>query len=421
MKRTHILPAFTIVAPVALALALVLSACSGAAGSNGFNVGGTSGARPVGTVQASDLVTAKTGVLQSYTVQIESKDELPGSTPTTLNWTTVDMKVAAPGVFVLTSTDQTGKDKQIALRMVAAGADGYVYTSAQKKWLKVAMGGAAGSTTVLTGQVLDPNTLSAAAPAALFAAGNVVGLHEKVGGVETTHYRVTGDTLQEWLTKFAGSAVTLAAGQADVWVATQNNYLKQYNLDATLQDQDGQTVHRQVHLLVTDENKPVSVQTPAPDQVIAMPLLSGTPLPGAANAITGTAATAAAAAAATAEAVLGGSTAAGRAALDAVPAPPDSTVVKKDSLPPALQTALAGYGKGTAAQRVYLSTAQADALAAFYQQQLAGSGWSQMMSQAGKPGQPSLAMFSKDNINLMLVILPGGPDGKNVVVVDTEG
>jgi hypothetical protein len=268
----------------------------------------------------------------------------------------------------------------------------------------------ADTASTLTGQILDPNTLAQAAPATLFAAGNVVSPHEQVNGVDTTHYRATGDVLQRWLSQEAGAAVTVSAGQADVWVANRDNYLKQYNLDAIVQDQDGRTVHRTVHLLVTDENKPVSVQTPAPDQVMTVPLFNGTPIP-----------TAPATPAAVATAAAAQSSDAARAALATVPAPPQSNAVTKDSLPPALQTGLAAYAPGVASTRIYLSAAKMDALLAFYQAQMKQLGWSVVMSRAGQADQPALAMFSKNNINLMLVILPDPAEGKNVVLLQTEG
>ena len=340
--------------------------------------------------------------------QIEFKDEVTKPTAKVLNWGVVELQVQnqpAPAAYSMAVTNKAGSGQAgDQMKIVVAGQDGYIYSPEGKKWLKAPMQGTGELGSVST-QILDPDTLARAVPADLFSEGNLVNRHERVDGVDTTHYKSTAATTEQLINQQDKGQEKLLSGQAEFWVANSTGYLKQYSLDATTQDETGRELRHTARLLISNENMPVAIETPTADQIMSVPLFDVTPVP--TTVVTAT--------------TRGGSEEA-QAVLSALPAPPQSSLVSKDNASPEVLALMQSYGTGESARLVYVSTASMENLAAFYKEQLLGLGWSEVMSQAAKsPGQPTLGMYGKDNLSLMLIITAASENGKNIVLLQTGG
>jgi hypothetical protein len=302
----------------------------------------------------------------------------------------------APVAYGMTVIDKTGGLARSALKLILVGQDGYAYAPAEQKWLKVPMQSQSGLTAIVRDR-LDPNRLAGSAPAAVFSHANLVG-NEQVNGVNTAHYRTSGSLLQQFLAPQIGTDSRVVGGQADFWVAEADSYLKQYTLDATLLGKDGTQVRETARLLVSDENQPVQIEAPAPDQVTDSPLLDVTPAPAPAQAPVST-------------------VDAAQATINALPAPPGSQIATLSSLPAQTQSALQAYVNPTGARLIYASSASVADLAAFYHQQMPALGWSEVMSTPAGGGRPALGMYGKNDRNLMLVIMPDPAMGGRSLVL----
>jgi hypothetical protein len=151
---------------------------------------------------------------------------------------------------------------------VMVGPDLYSYVPDQSKWLKMPAGSP--QSLPLKEDLLDPNRLAQTAPTALFSKANIVNAHEMLDGVDTTHYRANETQMKELLQGAGDQSRTAGSGSADFWVENNSGYLKKYTMVANLKDQQGQEYKQTITFTLTQENKPVTIATPAPDQIMTM-------------------------------------------------------------------------------------------------------------------------------------------------------
>jgi hypothetical protein len=404
MKRSTLLLAFLLLAVLALAACGAPTKATPAAASP--KAAAPANVRPTGQ---GGLPVPQPGQLQSYLAQIEFKQEVVLPAPAAQTWVTMAMRYQGqplPGVYTLTIGDKLNqKDPaRSQMQMILAGQDAYLLTPDQgNKWIKVSMqdSGFASQSSSL----FDPNKLAESAPAAIFAPANVINQRETVDGQETTHYRVKDAAVAGLLGNLpAGSQVK--AGQADLWISNRGNYVKQYALDATVQQADGHQVRQTGNVLVTGENKPVPVATPVPSQIIRFDVLKRPTPPSEAPATSGAATDGKAA----------------QEALNSVPLPPKGSSITSADTSPEVKVVLDGYGISGLPSATYATTETVESVFKYYRDQMVKLGWSEVMNQAGKStGQPSLLMFSKDRRDLQMLILPDVGKKLTVVLLQIEG
>ncbi len=241
----------------------------------------------------ADLPVLNPNALKSYVATINLTEEATGSQATPQAPASIELRYnsqPAPGVYSYSSTGMAASGQGQDFKMVQSGTNTYVYVPEQSKWLS--MPATSPDQVPGLGDVIDPNKLAQDAPQGLFAKQNVLNAHENVDGVDTTHYKATEAQTQELFGNTGDPTRTFVSGTADFWVANNGGYLKQYVLTFTLKDQQNQQFTQTIKLTVTNENKPVDISTPAPDQIISMdqynsavatamaPAEAGSPTPG---------------------------------------------------------------------------------------------------------------------------------------------
>ncbi|HEX9118565.1 MAG TPA: hypothetical protein VGA61_21040, partial [Anaerolineae bacterium] len=314
----------------------------------------------------------------------------------------------APGLYALDMSDKTGGASQAgpgSMQVIIAGADSYILTPQQGgKWLKVPIEQSAEPAAISA--LLDPNKLRQDTPAALLGKDNLVNAHETVAGEDTAHYRVKDAALASLLAEEIGDG-KLAGGQADFWLSNAGGYVKQYQLDATVTTADNRRLHEAGKMLVTSANGPVQIATPAPDQVTSADIFNQ-----------------AAGESAGATVLPNGSriSQAGKDALAAVPAPPQSKPTADKDLSAPVRAALPNFTMQGLPSAVYFSTAKPDALLNFYKTELAKQGWEEVETESGTTlAQPAMGTFAKGPLSLTLTVLPDAAKKANVVYLQVEG
>jgi len=227
---------------------------------------------------AESLPVLKAGVLKSYVMQLEVKMTGEGNTPQTEM--KAEMRIRnkpAPESYAMTISgiNMGGKSGGMTagngkMEMVVVGQDAYLLVPGQNKWVKFPMT-KANSLLPFAQDLLDPGKMAKDAPASLFNKTNVVNRHEKIDGVDTTHYKYSESQIPQLFKDSTTAGQTLVSGQVDYWVANKGSYLKQAMIKIIMKDKSGQQVQQTSHILITKENEPVKIETPTPDQVMTMP------------------------------------------------------------------------------------------------------------------------------------------------------
>lgn len=363
-------------------------------------------AEPTKAVTA-DLPALKLGALQSYVAHIEFREEAVGAgaaqaTPQAPGG--VEMRYNSeptPGAYAWTMTGSgTPGSTAQSFQMVQSGADTYMFVAEQNKWVKMP----AGSSQQLPamGDVLDPNKLAQDAPSGLFAKANVVNGHEDVDGVDTTHYRATAAQAKELIKDTGDQSRTADSGTADFWVANANGYLKQYLLTVNLKDPTGQEYRQTIKMTLSDENKPVAIATPAPDQVISM----GDFQQGMATAMV-------ARGTATRSAV--------NDLLKTLAVPPQGKAITTADLPAAVDALARNTVADINQAALFESSADIPTLRKFYHDQLTAQGWQQTEDNpSSDPLMPDQVSYGKGSATLTVYILQNPAAKQNFILVVAE-
>ncbi len=216
------------------------------------------------------LPVPQPGALTSYTAQIAYKQEVVQPAPTSVvSW--ISMTVRYQGgpspAYALDVTDMLSDPSKPdrTMKMIDVGQDTYLWTADESgKWLKTTSAG--GGASAATSNLLDPNELAKDAPSGTFTVTNVVSMTEQVGGETTTHYRATGQLLGGLIAK-ENPGDQVISGQADFWISNNGNYIKQYQLDALVQDNEARKLHEAGSLFVSGAGSVAQIATPAPSEI----------------------------------------------------------------------------------------------------------------------------------------------------------
>lgn len=365
------------------------------------------GTPPPTVIVTADLPVLRPSALSSYVANIEFRNEIIGpitGTVTPQPTESVDLRYnsqPAPGVYTWSMAGgSTASGAPQSSKLIQAGQDTYVFVPEQNKWLKMPV--QSGQQMPTLGDVLDPNKLAQQSPPGLFSKENIVNRNEDINGVATTHYRATDTQVTQLFQNTGDPNTSLVSGKADFWVSNDNGYLKQYELVVNLKDKQGREYRQTSKMVLSNENKPVDIATPAPDQILSMDQFQQ----GMATA-----------------AVQGGSATSAAAAdlLKTLPAPPQGKAVTENDLPAGVATLARNTLGNLGGVALYSSTADRAVIRKFYQDQLAGQGWNQMQDNPSTDAQvPDQMIFGKGSSTLVIFILQDPAGKQNFVLAAVE-
>ncbi len=344
------------------------------------------------------LPVPKPSTLKSYVARIELKSEVTEPEPGLEAWNVIQMTYRLepePVAYRMLMTDKTGQGNQ-DVEMIAIGQDMYIKDPEGDTWTKLPA--TAGFGDVLQ-MIIDPEELTRDAPTDIFTPVNVVSRNEVIDGVATTHYRATEAQMRALIAKSqaqTGQEQKIISAAADFWVAKKGDYLKQYRTEMVHENADGRQIKTVTQMLITDENKPVTIEPPPADKVTEMgglfPDETPEPEPSAAPASPET-----------------------TAALAALPAPPESEEYKPAELPEGTRFVV----QIIAAQgpvRVFLSEATVEEISAFYKVEMPKLGYQAGLQMPGEAGLV-FSMYQKGD---QIVIIQVGEDSasrKRIVIL----
>lgn len=347
-------------------------------------------------------------LLRSYVQLMEFKEEVIKPEPSLRSWGQVELRVQrepAPGRMAITVTDKSGEHPETQTRMIFVEDAIYIFNPAENLWTKMTRQ-VSGDKPATTGAMDFAGKLAQESPAGLFTPAHVVSRHEKLEGVDTTHYRFADKDLeQSWRGWFASEG-KLISGQIELWIANKGNYLKKYRQDTVFEEEDGTQVRQQYEALITQENKPVEIELPPADQIREMEI-PAFPVPGAQG---------------TREAGEEAQTGAepispeAKALFEALPPPPDSTEIAVEELPETIKFMYTVMGEGRPA-RAYRSSASLADIQAFYKEQFNQAGLVSFTDQmGGKPGEMKSNLYVGEKASIQL-ILDADPDTGETLVL----
>ncbi len=352
-------------------------------------------AAPAATEEALPIL--KAGALKSYVAKMEFKSEVVKPEAAVETWSEMEMTYRldpAPVAYAMVLKDRT-QPEQPDTEMIVIGADTYFKNSEDNTWMKFQSGGGLGDTMQA---MLNPEELTKDAPVDVFTASNVVNRNETVDGVATTHYRATEAQLRAMLKETEASTQQtqkLLSGTADFWIAKKGNYLKQYRTEMLQEDEAGRQIKSTLQMLITQENRPVTIAPPPADQVTDLGGLDQeTPEP-----------------APTAEPP----SAETSAALAALPAPPQSKEYKPSELTGGAQLMVQTMA-AQAPVRAFLSDASPADVDKFYETKMQQLGYQSVMQTEGELGIV-INMFTKGEQSVMIQIHQDAGSGKTLVIM----
>ncbi len=360
---------------------------------------------PATAADTGALPTGK-GLLKSYIYTMEMKEEALKPTKALETWMEMEMRFEtepAPGNYALTARDKSGEHPDEEMKIIALADAIYFFDPQEGKWAKLprSQDSAMGS----MGNILNFAEMMAREDAAdVFTPARIVSRHERIDGVDCTHYRLKDKEIEKLEQKKFPSTRTRVSGQVDFWIANKGDYLKKYVQDAIFDDEDGRQLHVYYEALVTDENKPVKIEAPPADQVTDL-MAEGIPGMGAATAEPSSG-----------EAPSGEIPAAALAFFEKLPAPPQSRVITEDKLPDSMKLVLQMTGAGRPA-RIYASDASLEDVRAFYKKELTDRGLISFMDQVGELADSPMNMYASDEALIQLMTDTDPATGKTMIVV----
>jgi len=356
------------------------------------------------------LPTGK-GLPKSYIYTMEMKEEVLKPTKALELWTEMEMRVQAepaPGNYAMTGKDKSGEHPDQEMKLIALDDAIYFYDPQEGKWARLPRNledttGGIGGIINLAEEMAKENAPDVFTPA------YIVSRHERIDGVDCTHYRLKDKDLQKLEQKDFPTTRTVVSGQVDIWIANQGDYLKKMEQDAIYDDEDGRQLRVSYNALVTDENKPVKIEAPPADQVTDL-MAEGIPGLGAATA------EAPSGEAPSGEAPAGEISAAALAFFEKLPAPPQSRVITEDELPDSIKfvVQVAGVGRPT---RLYASDATLEEIRAFYKQELTDRGLISFMDQMSELADSPMNMYASDEAVIQLVTDTDPATGRTMIAV----
>lgn len=343
------------------------------------------------------LPVLKVGALKSYVAKLELKSEVVKPEAALEAWSEMEMTYRldpAPVAYAMVLKDKTGQN-QPDMQIIVIGEATYFNDPDSGTWTKLPTSGGFVSTMQT---LLDPEELTKDAPVDIFTAANVVNRNETVDGIATTHYRATEAQLRALMAQneaITQQKQTLLSGTADFWVAKKGNYLKQYRTETLQEDEAGRQVKSTMSLLVTQENRPVTIEPPPADQVTELggfdretPEPEPTPEPPSAET---------------------------SAALAALPAPPQSKEYKPSEFPGGVKVIIETMA-AQAPVRAFLSDASPEDVDKFYEAEMPKLGYKAAMQMPGEMGMV-INLYMKGEQSVMIQIFQDADSGKTLVVL----
>ncbi len=350
-------------------------------------------------VVPSNLEKMKPDVLGSYEARIEFKQEVTAPTPAVESWSVMQIRYRSqptPAAYALQVEDKLG-DPEAGMRLVASGADNYMFNVDLDKWVKMPAQSDAAN---ITGELLDPGLIAAESPAGLFTKENIVNANEVVDGVATTHYKATEKQVQEMMSDPADlqAGRGIVSGSAEFWVANQGGYLKRYQMQSVIADPTGRRMEQNVRMEVTRENQTVEVALPAADQVVDGSQVAGDP------------------------SVVNPDAAPRKereAALKGLPAPPSGRPATEEEIAASRDAMENAFSSGDEPASVFVTNSPVLDVTKSYQTELPKLGWrEEFVDTQSEPGKSAFAVFSNEQMTLMVVIVR--PDASDRTIVKLE-
>ncbi|MGQ9490857.1 MAG: hypothetical protein ACUVS6_09120 [Anaerolineae bacterium] len=352
---------------------------------------------PTAAAAEEALPVPKPSALKSYVARIELKSEVTEPEPGLEMWSVIEMTYRldpAPPAYAMTIEDKTGR-AQPTMQIIVIGPDTYLKDPEGDTWTKSSAGTGLDA---LMQMMVDPEELTREASTDIFTLVNVVNRNEMVDGVATTHYRATEAQIRALIAKSQaemGQDQKILSASADFWVAQKGEYLKQYRTETVHQETDGRQLKTVMQMLITNENKPVTIEPPPADKVMELGGALGAPAtPGPTGQPTSPGA---------------------KAALAEPPAPPQS----KEYQPAELTGATKLIVEMMATQapvRAFLSDASLEEIRAFYQDELPKRGYQSFMEMPGEAGMV-MSMYQKGEQMVIVQVAQDNETGKRLVIL----
>ncbi len=353
---------------------------------------------PTATPTAEEaLPVPKPAALKSYVARIELKSEVTEPEPGLEAWSVIEITYRldpAPTAYRMTVTDKTGQARP-EMEIIIIGQETYMKDPDGDTWMKLTVTGGFGD---LMQIMVDPEELTRDAPTDIFSQANVVSRNEIVEGVPTTHYRATEAQIRALMARNqvqTGQEQKIISAVADFWVARQGNYLKQYRTETVHEEADGRQLKTVMQMLVTDENKPVTIEPPPADKVTEMGGMPPAETPESEEP----------------EAVEPPSSPEAAAALAALPVPPRSKEYKPAELPGGIRLVVVAMAE-QGPVRAFLSDASVDEITAFYKAELPKLGYQSVMQMPG-----GSSVYQKGDQMILIQIGEDPQAGKTYVII----
>lgn len=352
---------------------------------------------PTAAAAEEALPVPKPSALKSYVAKIELKSEVTEPEPGVETWSVIEMTYRldpTPPAYAMTIEDKTGQ-AQPTVQIIVIGPDTYFRDPEGDTWTNFPAGSGLDA---LMQMMVDPEELTREASTDIFTLANVVNRNEMVDGVATTHYRATEAQMRALIAKSQaemGQDKKILSASADFWVAKKGEYLKQYRTETVHQETDGRQLKTVMQMLITNENKPVTIEPPPADKVTELGGALGAPAtPGPTGQPTSPGA---------------------KAALAELPAPPQS----KEYQPAELTGATRFIVEMMATQapvRAFLSDASTEEIRAFYQAELPKRGYQSFMEMPGEAGTV-MSMYQKGEQMVIVQVAQDNETGKRLVIL----
>ena len=94
----------------------------------------------------------------------------------------------------------------------------------------------------------------------------LVDRHQKINGVDCSHYRADAKDLPEEYYGPDGGKVT--DGQVDVWIANGAGHLMRFVIEMEGEDEEGSPMEATLALEIMDVNEPIQIEPPPEDQIV---------------------------------------------------------------------------------------------------------------------------------------------------------
>jgi len=293
------------------------------------------------------------------------------------------MIVSGNGAFVkeppaaqvyMESQEDDGKTQ--VMQFIRIGAKVYVYDPDQEGWLAMDSDGSFAAGFNITDMMLEEMVVQFDQEAF-----KRVDKHDKVNGVDCSHYRADAQDLETGFVKES----EITGGTVDMWIANDLGVLIKYEMDVQGKDSDGKPVDAQFTLNIFDANKPVKIEPPPEDQIISGTSEEPEVVPAKTPTTNGVAAT--------------------------LPKPDDVSDLEGAEL--AAAQALADSGDFD----LYQTKLTGDEAVKFFQEAYAGAGWSQDESSSMTTEGLAVLIFTKGDLTVTVIINEMmSPDASTIIV-----